>query len=300
MRAILTVSAMAMFAGMLSAGHGQLVSEAGAAADTIRCTSQDDGYTECPTYTRGVVRLSRRLSDAACLEGRSWGVDNARGVIWVDRGCRADFTVESRFGGGVGGNGGFGQTPDNMRTFRNGETEITMSRNCVIAYDPNGYRIRSDRGCSGDDITRADQQYAAYGGPGGNADGFGGNRGFRRGPDNIRTFRNGDTEVTVSSACVATYDARGYRINNGRCSGDDITRADQQYADYRALIGNNRGAGRMPDNMRTFRNGETEITMSRNCIMTYDARGYRIRSDRGCSGDDITRSDQEYAAYSRR
>lgn len=65
---------------------------------------------------------------------------------------------------------------------------------------------------------------------------------YRSDFDNIRTFRNGNTQVTVSSACVATYDARGYRINNGRCSDDDITRADQQYADYRRF-GGNRGYG---------------------------------------------------------
>src|SRR5262245_33737280 len=52
----------------------------------------------------------------------------------------------------------------------------------------------------------------------------------RSGFDNIRTLGNSDTQVVVSSACVATYDRQGYRINNGRCSGDDITRADQQYA----------------------------------------------------------------------
>lgn len=71
----------------------------------------------------------------------------------------------------------------------------------------------------------------------------GGGYGYRSDFDNIRTFRNGNTQVTVSSACVATYDARGYRINNGRCSGGDITRADQQYADYRAQFGNNRPFG---------------------------------------------------------
>lgn len=230
MRVNLTVSAMAVFFGTLCAGQGHLFSDARAAVDTIRCTSQDNGYTECPMYGRGDVRLSRRLSDAPCTQGRTWGYDNARGVIWVDGGCRGDFTVDTRFGGG---NGRFSPTPDNMRTFRNGETEIAMSRNCVITYDARGYRIRSGRGCSGGDITRSDQEYAAYRAQDANRE-FGGNRGFGRIPDNMRTFRNGETEITMSRNCVITYDARGYRIRSDRgCSGGDVTRADQQYATFR-------------------------------------------------------------------
>ena len=38
---------------------------------------------------RGRVQLVRQLSNAACIEGRTWGRD-ARGV-WVTDGCRAEF-----------------------------------------------------------------------------------------------------------------------------------------------------------------------------------------------------------------
>jgi hypothetical protein len=197
---------------------------------------------------------------------------------------------------------------NNIRPGPNGETDITMSRNCVVTYDAGGYRINSTRGCDGGDVTRADQEYANYRAQFDNRR-FGGNRGGNvPGFNNIRTFRNGNTEVTVSSACVALYNSQGYRINNGRCSGDDITRADQQYADYRRYGPDGGSAGgynpgpayaRMPDNMRIYRNGNTDITMSRDCVITYDARGYRIRSDRGCDGGDITRADQEYDSYRR-
>ena len=197
--------------------------------------------------------------------------------------------------------GGYGYRFDNIRTFRNGNTEVTVSSACVATYDARGYRINNGR-CSGDDITRADQQYADYRAQMGNDRPLGGNRGYGPPPRNIRTFNNGYTQVTVSSACIATYDARGYRIDNGRCSGDDITRADQQYAAYRAQFGNDRpfGGDRGYDpysgNIRTFRNGDTEVTVSSACIATYNARGYRINNGR-CSGDDITRADQQYADY---
>jgi hypothetical protein len=177
----------------------------------------------------------------------------------------------------------------NIRTFRNGNTEVVVSNACVATYDASGYRINNGR-CSGDDITRADQQYADY-------RRFGGNRGAGPNFSNIRTFRNGNTEVVVSNACVATYDAGGYRINNGRCSGDDITRADQQYADYRRF-GGNRGAGPNFGNIRTLRNGNTEVVVSNACVAVYDTGGYRINNGR-CSGDDITRADQQYADYRR-
>ena len=233
MRAILTASAVVAFIGALCMSSGHLVSVAQAQSDTIRCTSQDDGYSECPMYAPGVVRLGRRLSDAPCVEVRSWGYDNNRRVIWVDNGCRGDFTVQSRFGGGFGGNGGFDRGPANMTTLRNGDTEIQMSRDCIITYDRTGYRIRSDRRCSGGDITRADQQYARFRGPGNPDPGFGRDRDFNPAPNNLRTFRNGNTEITMSRNCVITYDATGYRIRSDRaCSGDDITRSDREYAAY--------------------------------------------------------------------
>jgi hypothetical protein len=35
--------------------------------------------------------MVNRISDASCVKNRSWGY-NGRG-IWVDHGCRADFSV---------------------------------------------------------------------------------------------------------------------------------------------------------------------------------------------------------------
>jgi hypothetical protein len=53
------------------------------------------------TYKRidhnGTVRLSKRLSDAPCIQGRSWGFD--RNGIWVDDGCRAVFEYNDGDGG---------------------------------------------------------------------------------------------------------------------------------------------------------------------------------------------------------
>ena len=39
------------------------------------------------------MRLLKQRSDSPCNQGYSWGFD--RGGVWVDRGCRADFAVDS-------------------------------------------------------------------------------------------------------------------------------------------------------------------------------------------------------------
>ena len=64
-----------------------------------RVTCAGSGRTECPADTRYGVTLARRLSQAACTEGRTWGYgDN---VIWVDAGCRAEFLVGTAGAGGA-------------------------------------------------------------------------------------------------------------------------------------------------------------------------------------------------------
>jgi len=61
------------------------------AQSTIACNSDDEGRHSCSVDTRGGVRLLTQHSGSACTEGYSWGTDNQG--IWVDHGCRADFSV---------------------------------------------------------------------------------------------------------------------------------------------------------------------------------------------------------------
>src|SRR6201995_6217231 len=64
------------------------------AQQTITCSSDDGGRHNCPVDTRGGVQMTNQRSGAACTQGYSWGYD--RNGIWVDHGCRADFTVNNR------------------------------------------------------------------------------------------------------------------------------------------------------------------------------------------------------------
>lgn len=79
-------------------GHGQ------GQSGVVRCESDRHRTRHCAIDTRGGVRIVRQLSDAACVQGRSWGSD--RNGVWVTQGCRAEFAV------GRGGHGpGYGSSP---------------------------------------------------------------------------------------------------------------------------------------------------------------------------------------------
>ena len=47
----------------------------------------------CSANTNGGVRLTNQRSGSPCVQGQTWGFD--RSGIWVDRGCRAEFSVTS-------------------------------------------------------------------------------------------------------------------------------------------------------------------------------------------------------------
>jgi len=68
-------------------GQGQIVT----------CSSDDGKRNYCNIDTRYGIQLTRQISGSPCVQNSTWGYDN-RG-LWVDQGCRAEFSV-----GGYGGN----------------------------------------------------------------------------------------------------------------------------------------------------------------------------------------------------
>ena len=67
----------------------------------FNCASVDMKYRECQLPVKGRAVLVKRLSDARCVEGQSWGQRGDR--VWVSNGCRAKFEVTRTGGGGGGG-----------------------------------------------------------------------------------------------------------------------------------------------------------------------------------------------------
>ena len=71
------------------------VSTAPSVSDRIvTCESNDGRYKHCSTGSIQQAWLKRKLSKAACVENQTWGYDESG--VWVDGGCRAEFTVRPR------------------------------------------------------------------------------------------------------------------------------------------------------------------------------------------------------------
>ena len=124
----------------------------------IRCESVDNRYRECNTGFRGNAVLGRKLSDARCIEGETWG-QQRNGSVWVDRGCRAEF-AEGNGDWNQGGIGNYSVTCssiDNRRAScawnnRHGRPYVTQqlsSETCRegSSWGYTGNQIWVDRGC---------------------------------------------------------------------------------------------------------------------------------------------------------
>lgn len=70
-----------------------LIPAFGAAQQSVRCESNNGSRVYCGpgNINPNQVTMQRQISGSPCVRGSTWGVDN-RG-LWVDRGCRADFTI---------------------------------------------------------------------------------------------------------------------------------------------------------------------------------------------------------------
>ena len=125
---------------------------------TIRCESADGRGRTCRTPWRGHSRLTRQLSNAACIEGRSW--QSQQGQVYVGNGCRAEFAP--RIGGGGGGSSDYSVTcssEDNRRKTcaydpRQGRPILLQQiskTSCREGYSWGyaGNQIWVDRGCRG-------------------------------------------------------------------------------------------------------------------------------------------------------
>jgi hypothetical protein len=138
------VMALGIIALILVAGRSA------SAQQVVTCSSDNGKRNYCPANTRGGVSMVRQRSDARCQQGYSWGYDQ-RG-IWVDRGCRADFRINTYRPGGPGyGPGGPGYGPGGP-----GGQMITCSsnnggRNYCPANTKRGVQLvkqRSDARCT--------------------------------------------------------------------------------------------------------------------------------------------------------
>jgi len=69
------------------AAHSDSAAQGGG---TLVCGSTGNTFKRCIADTRGSVRLLKQMSAASCVQGETWGYDPRS--IWVDKGCRAEFS----------------------------------------------------------------------------------------------------------------------------------------------------------------------------------------------------------------
>ena len=94
-------------------GYGQ--------AQVFACNSDDGRRHSCAVDTRGGVLLATQHSESACTEGYSWSSDNQG--VWVDHGCRADFSVGQNRIDQYGGNGSYRDENRNDQYARNRQSQ---------------------------------------------------------------------------------------------------------------------------------------------------------------------------------
>jgi hypothetical protein len=106
----------------------------------FNCASVEKKYRECQLPVNGRAVLVKRLSDARCVEGQSWGQRGDR--IWVANGCRARFEVTR--GGWSGGGGGANVLDCNSDGDRYRECAIGAGYFGRLLRDNSNGRCRAD------------------------------------------------------------------------------------------------------------------------------------------------------------
>jgi hypothetical protein len=163
----------------------------------VTCASEDGKRHYCNADTRYGISLGRQRSGSPCTQGVTWGFDN-RGV-WVDKGCRADFVVQTSSssdrnydnGGGQSGRTVYCASDDGRRHHCDAETRSGVSlarqksgspcdRDSTWGVDDRGIWV--DRGC------RADFRLDGVAN-------YGGNDRYSR----FRSYENGDGACSVTA-----------------------------------------------------------------------------------------------------
>jgi Protein of unknown function (DUF3011) len=75
------------------------MSTAAFAQYSLTCASEDGRRHYCAADTRAGVSLQQQRSKSPCTQGATWGFD--QNGVWVDRGCRADFLVNTPASAGL-------------------------------------------------------------------------------------------------------------------------------------------------------------------------------------------------------
>ncbi len=208
------------------------------AGQTIYCASDDGGKHYCKAETSGNVVMVKQRSGSACQQGYSWGFDEQG--IWVDHGCRADFSTRPAQMYPGGGNTMVRcSSDDGERHYcaanTAGDVELLKQRSHAECrqgyswgYDQQGIWV--DHGCRADFVVEPNEHPEYAGGPNGPGQSV-----SCSSDDGGKHYFNADTRGGVqlvkqrsTSACQQGYswgfDERGIWVDHG-CRADFVAGA---------------------------------------------------------------------------
>lgn len=214
---------------------------------------------------------------------------------------RADNAVARRGDQYYGGGGGEGDPQ--VYPGKNGAAEVAyIGTSCMVFYGPGGVRQRYLPACSMNQVRRADDAMARYGGRPGYGGDYSG--GYAGGPPEVRVDTNGSGRVVYrSNNCTVYYDTRGRRQRNLKsCSSYQLGNADDAMTRYRreqGYDGYGGGYGRPPEIVIDPGGSGRVIYRNDNCTVYYDTRGRRQGNPANCPRDLLNDADSAMARYRR-
>jgi hypothetical protein len=166
---------------VFSLSAGAAAQRPGPALQSVTCESNNGNRQYCGGYMSNQISFQRQISNSPCIRNQSWGVD--RQGLWVDRGCRAVFTVR------MGGPGWMHPGPSNPWPPTGDWNGGNWGRGGACFY--NGYNFTGDYFCMRRGESRS--SLGSYGGTISSIRIFGG---ARVTVFNDRNYRNGQDTTT--------------------------------------------------------------------------------------------------------
>jgi hypothetical protein len=112
----------------------------------------------------------------------------------------------------------------------------------------------------------------------------------------VTADRDGRTQVVVDGDCVVDFNARGERTRNSAdCRDGQLRRAERADDRYREeLAGSDRGP-----RVSMQADGRAQLSLGRDCEVTYDREGHRQTWDSRCRAEQLARADSAFAEFVR-
>lgn len=243
----------------------------------VTCESAGGNYQYCRVNTDNNVKLEKQLSFSECRQNYSWGYD--RRGIWVDRGCRAEFSYgrTSSSGAAVAGAIIGGVILAGVLASRGNSNSDIRSENSAYDYGYNSGRSDALGGLSDTPSrheSRVDRSFR-------NAYLNGYESGFRAGTDsrNQNAFGAGDSRDQRNAYqrgySAGTRDASAHRSS-------DFTRYRSEFdRDTRQSFRNGYEAGYAKNNQWNYDRGDSNSRVPNWLIGTWE-------TDQGTQRLDIT------------